>query len=585
MKTTHNNNQLNIQNVGEKVSLRGWVSKVRDLGGLLFIDLRDREGITQILVRPENDNYELATTIRNEFVIYVEGTVIERESKNKNLKTGDIEVDVTNLNVLNVAQTPPIIIADETDALEDTRMKYRYLDLRRPVAYNFIKVRSDVTHIIRDFFYKNDFCDVETPMLGKSTPEGARDYLVPSRLYNGEFYALPQSPQIYKQLLMVGGIEKYYQIAKCFRDEDLRADRQPEFTQLDVEMSFVEEEDIQVLTEQLMKRLFKEIKNVDLPEVFPKMTYQDAMDNYGSDKPDTRFDMLITDIKYIFESSEFMVFKNAIDNNNCIKTVVAKNCAANYSRKDIEKLEKETKKYGAKGLAWTKYVDGEFTGGISKFLTEEEQAKLITNLKIENNDIMFIVADEYDVVCASLGFVRLALAKDLNLLDESDYKVLWVVDWPLFEHDQELNRYFAAHHPFTAPKDGHEEYMKTDPSKCLAKAYDLVINGQEIGGGSIRIANQDIQEQMFNTLGFDKEEAYRQFGFFIDALKYGTPPHGGIAFGIDRLVMTLTNTLNIKDVIAFSKTQSARCPMMDAPNTVSAEQMVELGLKVEKKES
>ncbi len=584
MKVSHNNNELNINNVGNKVQLRGWVSKVRDLGGLLFIDLRDREGITQILVRPENPNYQSAVSIRNEFVIYVEGTVIERESKNKNLATGDIEVDVEVLEILNTALTPPIIIADETDALEDTRMKYRYLDLRRPSVYKTMKLRSDITHTIRDFFYKQDFCDVETPMLGKSTPEGARDYLVPSRLYSGEFYALPQSPQIYKQLLMVGGIEKYYQIVKCFRDEDLRADRQPEFTQLDVEMSFVNEEDIRDISTKLYRRLFNDILNVELPEVFPTMTYHDAMDTYGVDKPDVRFEMKINDIKDIFSTSEFMVFKSAIENDHYIRTVVAKNCADNYSRKDIEKLEKETKKYGAKGLAWVKYVDGEFTGGISKFLTAEEQSALITNLGIENNDIMFIVADKYSVVCASLGFLRIKLAQQLDLIDMNQFKPLWIIDWPLFEYDEDLNRYFAAHHPFTAPKDGHEELLVSDPSKCLAKAYDLVINGQEVGGGSIRIANQDTQEKMFKALGFSEEEAYRQFGFFIDALKYGTPPHGGIAFGIDRTVMILGKTNNIKDVIAFSKTQSARCPMMDAPNKVSDEQLKELSLLVDKSE-
>ncbi len=584
MKVSHNNNELNINNVGTKVKLRGWVSKVRDLGGLLFIDLRDRTGITQILIRPENPNYENAATIRNEFVIYVEGTVIERESKNKNIPTGDIEVDVELLKILNTALTPPMIIADETDALEDTRMKYRYLDLRRPSVYKIMKLRSDVTHTIRDFFYKNDFCDVETPMLGKSTPEGARDYLVPSRLYKGEFYALPQSPQIYKQLLMVGGIEKYYQIVKCFRDEDLRADRQPEFTQLDVEMSFVDEEEVRNISTDLYRRLFSDILDVNLPESFPTITYKDAMDTYGVDKPDVRFDMKINDIKDIFTSSEFMVFKNAIENDHYIRAVVASNCAEKYSRKDIEKLEKETKKYGAKGLAWVKYVDGEFTGGISKFLSEDEKSNLISKLNIANNDIIFIVADKYSVVCASLGFLRQKLAQQLELIDMSVFKPLWVVDWPLFEYDEELNRYFAAHHPFTSPKDGHEKYLTTDPSKCLAKAYDLVINGQEVGGGSIRIANQEIQEQMFSALGFSKEEAIRQFGFFIDALKYGTPPHGGIAFGIDRTVMILGKTNNIKDVIAFSKTQSARCPMMDAPNKVSAEQLKELSLLVDNKE-
>lgn len=583
MKRSHNNNELTIKNVGEKVKLRGWVSKYRDLGGLLFIDLRDREGITQLLINPDNKFYDVATTIRNEFVLYVEGEVIERQSKNPNMLTGDIEINVENLEILNTALTTPLIIAEETDALEDVRMKYRYLDIRRPNISHYLKTRSKITHIIRDYFYKEDFLDVETPMLGKSTPEGARDYLVPSRLYDGEFYALPQSPQIYKQLLMVGGIEKYYQITKCFRDEDLRADRQPEFTQLDVEMSFVDEADIMELTNKLFKRLFKEVLEIDFEEEFPVMTYEEAMNNYGSDKPDTRFEMLLNDITSIFTTSDFMVFKNAIAENHPIKCVVARDVADKYSRKAVENLEKKVKAYGAKGLAWAKYTEGEFTGGISKFLTEEEQAKLISELELKENDIMFVVASTPKVVADSLGFLRVELARELDLIDPTVFKPLWVVDWPLFEYDEELGRYFAAHHPFTAPKVSDVELLSTEPSKALARAYDFVINGYEVGGGSIRIANQDLQAKMFETLGFSEEEAYNQFGFFIDALKYGTPPHGGIACGIDRIAMIFGGTSNIKDVIAFPKTQSARCPMMDAPNTVSDAQLDELSLSVKSK--
>lgn len=580
MKRSHNNNELTIKNVGETVRLRGWVSKYRDLGGLLFIDLRDREGITQLLINPDNKFYELATTIRNEFVLYVEGEVIERQSKNPNMLTGDIEIDVKHLEILNTALTTPLIIAEETDALEDVRMKYRYLDIRRPNISKYLKVRSQLTHIIRDYFYQNDFLDVETPMLGKSTPEGARDYLVPSRLYEGEFYALPQSPQIYKQLLMVGGVEKYYQIVKCFRDEDLRADRQPEFTQLDVEMSFVDEEDIMELTNNLMKRLFKEILNIEFSEEFPVITYDEAMSKYGSDKPDTRFEMYLNDITDIFSKSDFMVFKSAIAENNPIKCVVARDVADKYSRKTVEQLEEKVKTYGAKGLAWAKYTEEGFTGGVSKFFTEEEQAKLLSTLEIKENDIMFIVASTPSVVADSLGFLRIELAKNHELIKPGDYKPLWVIDWPLFEYDEELGRYFAAHHPFTAPKTSDVEMLSTNPNKCLARAYDFVINGYEVGGGSIRIANQDLQSKMFETLGFSEEEAYKQFGFFIDALKYGTPPHGGIAFGIDRLSMIFGDTNNIKDVIAFPKTQSARCPMMDAPNIVSDSQLEELQLNV-----
>ncbi|MFV0499605.1 MAG: aspartate--tRNA ligase [Bacilli bacterium] len=580
MKANYNNNELTMKNINEKVKLRGWVSKYRDLGGLLFIDLRDSFGITQLLVRPNNKYYELANSLRNEYVIYIEGTVIERESKNNNIETGDIEIDVDFLEILNTALTPPMIISKETDALEDTRMKYRYLDLRRPNVATFLKTRSKINYIINDFLYNLGFINIETPMLGKSTPEGARDYLVPSRIHHGEFYALPQSPQIYKQMLMIGGFERYYQITKCFRDEDLRADRQPEFTQLDIEMSFIDENDIMDVTNKLFIRLFKEIIGIEFENKFPIITYDDAMDKYGSDKPDTRFGMLLNNITDIFKSSEFIVFKSAIENNQFIKCIVARNAADKYSRKNIDRLEKETKKYGSKGLAWVKFTENDFNGGISKFLTDDNKINLIEHLELAENDIIFIVTATNKILADSLGFLRKEIAKELDLIPENKYNPLWVIDWPLFEYDEELGRYFAAHHPFTSPQENTMNYMEENPALVKARAYDFVINGYEVGGGSIRISDQFMQNKMFKTLGFSKEEMHNQFGFLIEALKYGTPPHGGIAFGLDRISMILGGTSNIKDVIAFPKTQSARCPMMDGPNKVSNEQLKELNLKI-----
>ncbi len=581
MKRTHNNNELSLKNVGENVALRGWVSKVRNLGGLIFIDLRDREGITQVVVTPENEYYTSAEKVRSEYVIFVTGKVVERQSKNDNLTTGEIEILAQEFNILNVAQTPPLIIADETDALEETRMKYRYLDIRRPIVNKFFQDKSKITMMIRKYFDELGFIDVETPILGKSTPEGARDFLVPSRVYNGEFYALPQSPQIYKQLLMVGGIEKYIQLSRCFRDEDLRADRQLEFTQVDVEMSFVDVLDMMELNNNLFKKLFKDYLNFDLDvNSIPVLKYSEAMEKYGSDKPDLRYDLFLNNFSSIFEKSDFQVFKNAIDSNGRIGGLICKNSADKFSRKDIDKLEKTVKSQGAKGLAWLKYTNNEFSGSVAKFISETEKSQLISDFNIEENDIVFIIADKNSLTLNILGTLRITLAKQLDLIPNDTYAPVWVVEFPLFEFDEELNRYFAAHHPFTSPVDEHVELLEKDPSKCIAKAYDFVINGYEIGGGSIRIHKQEIQEKMFKCLGFSEKETYEQFGFLIDALKYGTPPHGGIAYGLERIVMILTNTDNIKNVVAFPKSQSARCPMMDAPGSVSDSQLDELGLSV-----
>ncbi len=582
MKSTHTNNELTIKNIGESVKLRGWVSKVRDLGGLIFIDLRDREGITQVVVNPENKFYDLASKVRSEYVIYVEGEVVERESKNSKITTGEVEIVASYFEILNSASTTPIIIAEETDALEETRMKYRYLDIRRPNIFKFIKTKSDISSVIRKYFDELGFLDVETPILGKSTPEGARDFLVPSRMYAGEFYALPQSPQIYKQLLMIGGVEKYIQFARCFRDEDLRADRQLEFTQVDVEMSFADVEQIMEINNNLFKQLFDKFLNIKLSdEDFPIITYKEAMEKYGSDKPDIRFDLHISNFSNIFAKSEFQVFKNVLSSNDgTVRGIVVKNNADKFSRKVIDKLEKDVKSYGPKGLAWVKYTDNEFSGSVAKFLSDDEKSSIVNEFNIENNDIIFIIADSYDITLNSLGFLRLTLSKHLELVKDNTFAPLWVTDFPLFVFDKDDNRYYAAHHPFTSAIDEHKKLVKTSPGECIAKAYDFVINGYEIGGGSIRIHNQEEQDDMFEALGFSREEAYNQFGFFIDALNYGTPPHGGIAYGIERITMILTNTENIRDVVVFPKSQSARCPMMAAPSRVSDDQLNELDLLV-----
>ncbi len=576
----NNNTDFNIKNVGETVKLFGWVSKVRNLGGLIFIDLRDRSGIIQLVVKPDNKNYELASTLKNEYVIEVEGTIFERENKNSNLPTGEIEVIVSELVMLNTSLEIPFSIDDKTTALEDTRLKYRYLDIRRDEIKNKLIMRHRIAHTIREYLDKNGFIEVETPILCKSTPEGARDYLVPSRVNKGKFYALPQSPQLFKQLLMVGGMERYYQIAKCFRDEDLRADRQPEFTQVDMEMSFVNEEDVMSLTEGLLKEVFKEVKNIDIALPLQKMKYVDAIKYYGSDKPDLRFDMKINDVTEVFANTEFTVFKNVIENNGVINCLVVKNASDKYSRKDLDKLTEFVKTYKASGLAYLKFNE-EITGSIAKVVTQLELESLKEQLNIEDNDLVLFVADKYNITKISLGALRCKLARDLNLIDNNQYALLWVVDFPSFEWSDEEQRFMACHHPFTAPKDSDVDKLLTDKANCYSKAYDIIINGYEAGGGSIRIHNQDVQNKMFEALELTEEQIRDKFGFFVDALKYGTPPHGGLALGFDRLTMLLTNTENIRDVIAFPKTASATDLMSEAPNLVDEKQLQELHIKID----
>ena len=578
----YNTNDFNIKNVGENVELYGWASKVRNLGGIIFIDLRDRSGKVQLLINPDNNCYEEATKVRNEYVLKVNGVIEERQSKNPNMATGEIEVNVSSLEILNEAETP-VFELDKDDALEDTRLKYRYLDLRRDNIKNNLITRHKITMAARKFLSDNGFIEVETPILSKSTPEGARDYLVPSRVNKGNFYALPQSPQIYKQLLMIGGIEKYFQIARCFRDEDLRADRQPEFTQIDMEMSFVSEEDVMDNTEKLFQTIFKEVKGYDIKLPLMRMKYDDAINYYGSDKPDLRFDMKINDVTSVFSKCDFELFKRELEDNGIINAIVVKNAADKYSRKDIDKLTDFVKTYKANGLFFLKYNNSEFAGSIAKILTDEIKEELIKSLCLEENDLIFVIAGKKLITKTSLGALRCKLARDLDLIKKGDYKFLWVTDFPSFEWSEEENRFVACHHPFTAPKDEDIDKLLTDKEHCYSKAYDIVCNGYEAGGGSIRIHNADVQEKMFEALELTKEDIEEKFGFFVNAFKYGTPPHGGLAIGLERLTMLLCETDNIKDVIAFPKTASASCLMSEAPNSVSEKQLEELKIKIETK--
>ena len=579
MKRSHNNGELRLSHVGETVVLKGWVAKKRDLGGLVFIDLRDKEGITQLAFNPESPIYKETLEIKSEYVLEIEGKVIERTSKNKNIPTGEIEVEVTSLTVLNTSELPPIYITDDLDALEETRLKYRYLDLRRPVLQKNFIVRHQAAQAVRTFLNNEGFLEFETPILTKSTPEGARDYLVPSRINEGEFYALPQSPQIFKQLLMVSGFEKYYQLAKCFRDEDLRSDRQPEFTQIDIETSFMDQEEILDVSERMIKHVMKEVKGIDLPEKFPRMTYAHAMDKYGVDKPDTRFEMLLTNVGEIAKESSFGVFHTALENGGVVKAINVKNAADKYSRKALDKLTEFVKKFKAKGLPFVKYVNGEFTGGITKFFEASQLESLVTELNIEENDLILFASDKLEVVSQSLGQLRNKLAKDLELIDDETYDFLWVVDWPMFEFREEQQRYYSLHHPFTRVKDEDVHLLDETPDKALAYCYDLVVQGQELGGGSVRIHQTDLQNKVFDILGISKEEQQVKFGFLLEALKYGTPPHAGIAFGFDRLIMLLVHTENIRDVVAFPKTNSAQCILTEAPSRVADEQLEELSIK------
>lgn len=576
---THKNNELRIKNVNEYVSLVGWVSKIRNLGGLIFIDLRDRYGITQLVCKPENENYEKMSNIKNEYVLNISGTVIERESKNPKLPTGDIEVEIDKCDILSEAMQTPLIIADKTDALEDVRMKYRYLDLRRPVMQQNLILRSKIASSIRNSLDKMDFLEIETPIFAKSTPEGARDYVVPSRVHPGKFYALPQSPQIYKQLLMVAGMERYYQIARCFRDEDLRADRQMEFTQIDLEMSFVDEEDVHKVVETFLKEMFKNVMNIDLVTPFPKLKFDDSMERYGNDKPDTRFGLELNNLTEIANKMEFSVFQENIKNGGIVKGINVKGASNKYSRKDINRFTEEIKKFKAKGLAWFKYDGQEVSGGIAKFITSDILAELKNKLDLEKDDLVLIVADKKNVVNASLAYLRNFFGKDLNLIDENQYNFLWIVDWPSFEYDEEEQRYVAAHHPFTMPKDEWKDKLLTEPENCYSKCYDIVLNGYELGSGSIRIHEQKVQKNMFKAIGLSDEQAQEKFGFFVDAFKYGTPPHGGIALGLDRLAMLLTHSPSIRDVIAFPKTANAMCPMCEAPSYIDDYQLKELKIK------
>ncbi|WP_282140511.1 aspartate--tRNA ligase [Cytobacillus oceanisediminis] len=575
--------------IGEKVSLKGWVQKRRDLGGLIFVDLRDRTGIVQVVFNPEVSPEALAAAekIRNEFVLDIEGEVIAREEGtiNENLKTGRIEIKAEKVTIINEAKTPPFVIDDKADVSEDVRLKYRYLDLRRPIMFDTFKMRHQVTKAMRDYLDSEGFLDVETPILTKSTPEGARDYLVPSRVHPGEFYALPQSPQIFKQLLMVGGFERYYQIARCFRDEDLRADRQPEFTQVDIEMSFMSQEEIIGLMENMMKKIMKEVKGLDVQLPFPRMTYQEAMDRFGSDKPDTRFGMELTDLSEIVKESSFKVFAGAVASGGQVKAINVKNGAGKYSRKDIDALTEFAAVYGAKGLAWLKAEEDGLKGPIAKFVTDDEQKAFYAALSVEPGDLLLFVADKKNVVADALGALRLKLGKELDLINQSKFNFLWVTDWPLLEYDEEEGRYYAAHHPFTMPAREDLDLLDKDPAQVRAQAYDLVLNGYELGGGSLRIFERDVQEKMFSVLGFSKEEAVEQFGFLLEAFEYGTPPHGGIALGLDRLVMLLAGRTNLRDTIAFPKTASASCVLTEAPGEVSQSQLNDLHLALNLKKS
>ena len=573
-------------NIGSKITLMGWVQRNRKLGGLEFIDLRDRTGIMQIVFGEEinAESFEKAKSVRPEYCIAVTGEVVKRQSPNENMPTGMVELLCEEIKILSESDTPPIYIKENLDAAENIRLKYRYLDLRRPDMHRIFAIRSKTTKVIRDYLEENNFLDVETPVLGKSTPEGARDYLVPSRNYQGKFYALPQSPQLYKQLLMMSGFDRYYQIAKCFRDEDLRANRQPDFTQVDMELSFVEQDDVMALNEGLIARVFKEVIGVDVQLPIKRMTFKDAMEKYGSDKPDLRFGMEITNITEAVKDMDFVVFKSAIENGGSVRALCLKG-GASLGRKPIDKLGEFVKTYRAKGLAWIQLKEDGVKSSLAKFLTDDVTENIVKTMGAETGDAIFIVADKDSVVLQSLGALRLELAKQFDLIkDKNEFNFTWVTEFPFFEYSEEEERFKACHHPFTSPMDEDLEFVESDPARVRAKAYDLVLNGEELGGGSIRIHDSAVQERMLKALGFTEERAWESFGFLLQALKFGAPPHGGLAFGLDRMVMFLAGTENIKDVIAFPKNQNAFCYLSEAPNVVDEKQIDELGLIITKKE-
>lgn len=579
MNRTHHNGDLRLENVNEHVELVGWVAKKRNFGQLVFIDLRDRSGICQLVF--DESMSEALKDVRNEYVLSVSGTVLQRKDANSDLKTGEIEVKVEKFEIINKAKTTPLIIADETDALEDTRLQYRYLDLRRPVMQNKLIMRHKITRSMREYLDNNDFIEIETPMLGKSTPEGARDYLVPSRVHPGSFYALPQSPQLYKQLLMISGFERYYQFARCFRDEDLRADRQTDFTQVDIETSFLSEVEIQTMMEEMMVKLIKEVKGIDIQAPFLRLSYEEAMNRYGSDKPDNRFGYELQDITEVFKNSEFKVFKDCIDNGGVIKTIVIDNFSS-ITRKEIDKYTELAKKNGAKGLVVLKAQDNELTGSARKFLSEDEVKALYDTLSLKDKDVLFIVSDQWTKTCNVLGALRNEIGSKLGLKKKDEFSFLWVTDFPMFEWSEEQQRYVACHHPFTQPKEEDIPLLDTDIAKVKANAYDIILNGYELGGGSLRIYDNDLQEKIFEILGMSEEEIHNKFGFFIDAFQYGTPPHGGLAFGLDRIAMILSESDSIRDVIAFPKNANAKCPMSKAPTPVDPAQLEELHIEIKK---
>jgi aspartyl-tRNA synthetase len=587
MLRTHQCGLLAKADVGTKVTLNGWVQRRRDLGGVLFIDLRDRSGIIQVVFNPDfsGEALAIADRARNEYVLAVSGTVVERseDTKNPNLGTGEIEVRVTEIEIMNAAKTPPFFIEDGVEVDEQVRLKYRYLDLRRPEMQRSLYLRSKAAKVFRDYLDDNGFVEVETPILTKSSPEGARDYLVPSRVHPGEFFALPQSPQLYKQLLMVGGVERYYQIARCFRDEDLRADRQPEFTQVDIETSFLTRDQLLEMMEELCVKLFKTTLDMDIPRPFQRLTYADAMGKYGSDKPDLRFGLELRDVSDIVASSGVKVFASVVAGGGIVKALNAKGCAS-WSRKELDDLAPFASRYGGKGLAWIQIKDGEWKGPIVKFFTEAEIAALTERLDAQEGDVLIFSADKAKVVNDVLGNLRLKVGKELGLINENEYKFAWVIDFPLLGYDEEAKRYVAEHHPFTRPHEEDLHYFDTDPGKIRAQAYDLVLNGYEVGGGSMRIYKRDVQEKMFDALGFSPELAREKFGYLMDAFEYGTPPHGGMAYGFDRLVMLIAKQSNLREVIAFPKTASATCLMMSAPSPVDNEQLEELSIKLAVKE-